>query len=200
MKGGPSPVARSDCTSEMDSLSITPGDEELVVAHLDDVERMFSRHVPTLWWETSGRCPSPGPGRAMRAESEYHRFGILAYLAAYDVHRARVVGRCEPTPGIRPFTALAPPGAIRSRSTSPPTSTSSSPPTTGSTTGTHPTRWPHEPRRINGRDHWNPEVGSYRKHGYERPGPPPAELRVAAFELRLRTVSSWTQARQQPPD
>jgi DDE superfamily endonuclease len=48
----------------------------------------------------------PGPGRAMRAESEYHRFGTLAYLAAYDVHRARVMGRCEPATGIRPFTAL----------------------------------------------------------------------------------------------
>jgi len=48
----------------------------------------------------------PGPGRAMRAESEYHRFGTLAYLAAYDVHRARVLGRCAPTTGIKPFTAL----------------------------------------------------------------------------------------------
>jgi len=48
----------------------------------------------------------PGPGRPMRAENEYHRFGTLAYLAAYDVHRAQVIGRCEPTTGIRPFTAL----------------------------------------------------------------------------------------------
>lgn len=48
----------------------------------------------------------PGPGRAMRAESEYHRYGTLAYLAAYDVHRARVYGRCEPSTGIKPFTAL----------------------------------------------------------------------------------------------
>ena len=48
----------------------------------------------------------PGPGRAMRAESEYHRYGTLAYLAAYDVHRARVIGRCEPSTGIKPFTAL----------------------------------------------------------------------------------------------
>jgi transposase-like protein len=48
----------------------------------------------------------PGPGRAMRAENEYHRFGTLAYLAAYDVHRARVYGRCEPSTGIKPFTAL----------------------------------------------------------------------------------------------
>jgi len=48
----------------------------------------------------------PAPGRAMRAESEYARGGTLAYLAAYDVHRARVTGRCEPTTGITPFTAL----------------------------------------------------------------------------------------------
>jgi transposase len=48
----------------------------------------------------------PGPGRPMRAENEYHRFGTLAYLAAYDVHRARVFGRCEPSTGIKPFTAL----------------------------------------------------------------------------------------------
>ena len=45
----------------------------------------------------------PGPRRAMRAESEYARCGTLA---AYDVHRARVLGRCEPTTGIKPFTAL----------------------------------------------------------------------------------------------
>ena len=42
----------------------------------------------------------------MRAESEYARCGTLAYLAAYDVHRARVFGRCEPCTGIKPFTAL----------------------------------------------------------------------------------------------
>ena len=48
----------------------------------------------------------PAPGRAMRAESEYARGGTLAYLAAYDVHHAHVTGRCEPTTGIKPFTAL----------------------------------------------------------------------------------------------
>jgi transposase len=46
------------------------------------------------------------PGRALRIEHEYIRGGTLAYLAAYDVHRARVFGRCEPTTGIAPFTAL----------------------------------------------------------------------------------------------
>lgn len=181
----------------------------------------------------------PGPGRAMRAESEYARCGTLAYLAAYDVHRARVMGRCEPTTGIKPFTALvdqvmaaepyasakrvfwvvdngashrnwaaaarlsdAYPNAqmvhlpvhaswLNQRSTSPSSSASSSPPTTsrtsmsspprsspskstttpppgpstgsspaptstaswhasGSTTGTHRTRWPHEPDELTG--------------------------------------------------
>jgi hypothetical protein len=50
--------------------------------------------------------PRPGRGRRPRAESEYGRLGTLAYLAAYDVHRARVYGRCEETTGIKPFTAL----------------------------------------------------------------------------------------------
>lgn len=48
----------------------------------------------------------PGSRRPARVESEYVRCGTLAYLAAYDVHRARVMGRCEPTTGIKPFTAL----------------------------------------------------------------------------------------------
>jgi len=48
----------------------------------------------------------PGPGRAMRTESEYHRYGTIAYLAAYDVHHAKVMGRCETSTGIKPFTAL----------------------------------------------------------------------------------------------
>ena len=48
----------------------------------------------------------PGPRRATRVEHEYVRGGTLAYLAAYDVHRAHVIGRCAPTTGILPFTAL----------------------------------------------------------------------------------------------
>lgn len=48
----------------------------------------------------------PAPGRVRRQEFEYRREGTLAYLAAYDVHHARVIGRCAPTTGIEPFTAL----------------------------------------------------------------------------------------------
>jgi len=48
----------------------------------------------------------PAPGRPRRVEFEYHRGGTLAYLAAYDVHHAKVIGRCAPTTGIVPFTEL----------------------------------------------------------------------------------------------
>src|SRR4029450_9262190 len=47
------------------------------------------------------------PGRGpLLVESEYSRHGTLAYLAAYDVHRAQVIGHCAPTTGIGPFTEL----------------------------------------------------------------------------------------------
>jgi len=55
------------------------------------------------------RCHStlaPAPGRDMRVEHEYDRGGALAYLAAWDVHRAKVFGRCEATTGIEPFGQL----------------------------------------------------------------------------------------------
>lgn len=49
---------------------------------------------------------APGRARAMRVNHDYRRGGALAYLAAYDVHRATVFGRCEARTGIAPFTAL----------------------------------------------------------------------------------------------
>jgi transposase len=48
----------------------------------------------------------PGRAQVMRVEHEYERRGALAYLAAWDVHRARLFGRCEPTTGIDPFGRL----------------------------------------------------------------------------------------------
>jgi hypothetical protein len=41
-----------------------------------------------------------GPGRAMRVEHEYRRGGALQDLAAWDVRRGRVPGRCEAKAGI----------------------------------------------------------------------------------------------------
>ena len=55
------------------------------------------------------RChPSlpPTPGRPAYIENEYERGGALQYLAAWDVRRGYVMGRCEPTTGIAPFGRL----------------------------------------------------------------------------------------------
>ena len=56
-----------------------------------------ARRHPTL---------GPAPGRDMRVEFEYERAGALQYLAARDVHRAKVFGRCEARTGIEPFGRL----------------------------------------------------------------------------------------------
>jgi transposase len=54
------------------------------------------------------RHPSlaPSPGDNMRVEHEYERGGSLAYLAALDVHRTMLFGRCEQRSGIEPFDRL----------------------------------------------------------------------------------------------
>lgn len=48
----------------------------------------------------------PQPNSPMKVEHEYRRCGAWAYLAALDVHRARIFGRCEPRTGIVPFNRL----------------------------------------------------------------------------------------------
>ncbi len=55
------------------------------------------------------RChPSTPPlrGQAMRVEHEYERGGALAYLAAWDVRRGGVIGRCEAKTGKAAFGRL----------------------------------------------------------------------------------------------
>lgn len=48
----------------------------------------------------------PQPGVPMKVEHEYERKGAWAYLAAWDVHRAKLFGRCEAKSGIAPFDRL----------------------------------------------------------------------------------------------
>jgi hypothetical protein len=48
----------------------------------------------------------PAPGRPARVEHEYERGGALQYLAAWDVRRGVVLGRCEARTGIKPFGRL----------------------------------------------------------------------------------------------
>jgi transposase len=77
-------------------------------AELGDDEYVLSTDEKSQLQILSRRHPGlpPAPGRAGRVEFEYERHGTVAYMAAYDVHRARLMGRVEPTTGIAPFTAL----------------------------------------------------------------------------------------------
>jgi hypothetical protein len=56
-----------------------------------------SRKAPSL---------STQPGQPMKIEHEYKRLGAWAYLAALDVHRAKLFGRCETKSGKAPFDRL----------------------------------------------------------------------------------------------
>ena len=48
----------------------------------------------------------PQPDSVMKIEHEYTRCGAWAYLAAIDVHRAKLFGRCEARNGIASFDRL----------------------------------------------------------------------------------------------
>jgi transposase len=74
------------------------GDDEYVISSDEKTSiQARCRCHPTL---------PPGVARRMRVNHEYDRGGALAYLAAYDVHRAHVIGLCQDTTGIDPFTEL----------------------------------------------------------------------------------------------
>jgi hypothetical protein len=48
----------------------------------------------------------PAPGRPIRVEHEYRRHGVAGYLAAWDVHRARIFGEVVQKISIVAFDAL----------------------------------------------------------------------------------------------
>jgi hypothetical protein len=52
------------------------------------------------------RGTPPAPCRVRRVEFEYERMGAWAYMAAWDVRRAKVFGTCESTTGIEAFHRL----------------------------------------------------------------------------------------------
>ena len=90
---------------------------------LTDADFVISTDEKTSIQVRRRRHPTlpPANGRAMRVEHEYVRRGAWAYLAAWDVHRAKIHGRCERTTGIVPRAAAASfnvssPRSARSRS------------------------------------------------------------------------------------
>jgi hypothetical protein len=72
-------------------------DELVISADEKSQLQALARRHPSL---------APAPGRALRREFDYRRGGTLAYLAAWDVHHARIYGRCEEKTGIEPFGRL----------------------------------------------------------------------------------------------
>jgi len=56
--------------------------------------------------DRDGMGTAPAPHRSRRVEFEYKRRGALAYLAAWDVNRAKIFGLCEQTTGIDVYHRL----------------------------------------------------------------------------------------------
>ncbi|MEU8152029.1 transposase [Nonomuraea sp. NPDC048901] len=74
------------------------GDDEYVISADEKTSiQARCRCHPTL---------PPGRSRMTRLNHDYDRGGALAYLAAYDAHRAHVFGRCSPKTGIVSFMDL----------------------------------------------------------------------------------------------
>ena len=79
-----------------DGLPLGPDDYVICADEKTSIQARCRCH-PTL---------PPGKARAMRIEHDYDRGGALAYLAAWDVRRGQIAGRCEDTTGIAPFARL----------------------------------------------------------------------------------------------
>lgn len=79
-----------------DAQPLGPDDYIISADEKTSIQARSRRHV----------SQPPRPGTAQRVEHEYTRGGALAYLAAWDVRRAKVFGRCEAKSGIGPFERL----------------------------------------------------------------------------------------------
>src|SRR3954454_19839894 len=75
---------------------LRPGDFVICADEKSQLQALGRRH-PTV---------PAGPGRPTLVEFEYRRGGTLAYLAAWDVHHARLFDRVEAKTGIEPFGRL----------------------------------------------------------------------------------------------
>jgi hypothetical protein len=81
---------------QWEGVPLGPRDYVLSADEKTSIQARLRRH----------RSLPPTAGRPMYVEHEYERGGAWAYLAAWDVHRAKVFGRCEATTGNAPFDRL----------------------------------------------------------------------------------------------
>jgi len=79
-----------------EGVPLSPADCVLSADEKTSVQARRRRHPPV----------PAGPDRVAKIEHEYERMGAWAYLAAWDVRRATLFGRCESTTGIAPFDRL----------------------------------------------------------------------------------------------
>jgi transposase len=80
-----------------DGVPLGPDDYVISADEKSQLQALARRH----------RGLRTGPGRKRRVEFEYKRGGTLAYMGAYDVHAARLIGTVAPKTGIAPFMELA---------------------------------------------------------------------------------------------
>ena len=73
-----------------------PGEYVICADEKSQLQALARRHVTV----------PAAAGRPALVEFEYRRGGTLAYLAAWDVHHAKLFDRVEPKTGIEPFGAL----------------------------------------------------------------------------------------------
>jgi hypothetical protein len=73
-----------------------PGDYVICADEKSQLQALGRRHATI----------AAAPGRPALVEFEYRRGGTLAYLAAWDVHHARLFDRVEAKTGIEPFGRL----------------------------------------------------------------------------------------------
>jgi hypothetical protein len=80
-----------------DGLALGPHDYVISADEKSQLQALSRRHPDRR----------VGAGRPRRVEFEYKRGGTLAYMGAYDVHNARLIGTVAAKTGIRPFMELA---------------------------------------------------------------------------------------------
>jgi len=77
-------------------LPLGPGDFVISADEKTSIQARHRRHT----------SHGARKGEGQKVEFEYTRKGALSYLAAWDVRRAKLFGRCEAKTGIAPFTRL----------------------------------------------------------------------------------------------
>ena len=79
-----------------DGLPLGPDDFVISADEKTSIQARHRRH----------RSLGARKGEGQKVEFEYTRKGVLSYLAAWDVRRAKLFGRCEAKTGIIPFNRL----------------------------------------------------------------------------------------------